>query len=41
MFLELGVSYVDLYLIHAPVVVKDMAFTWAEFEKIKANGLAK
>jgi len=39
---KLGVSYVDLYLIHSPrLVKKDMAATWAEFEKIKADGLTK
>lgn len=38
---KLGVSYVDLYLIHAPFVVKDIGAAWTEFEKIKADGLAK
>ncbi|KAF8508534.1 Aldo/keto reductase [Gautieria morchelliformis] len=39
---KLGVSYVDLYLIHFPGLVKDnMAEAWAEFEKIKSDGLAK
>ena len=37
----MGVSYVDLYLIHNPYFVKDLAQDWKEFEKIKEAGLAK
>ncbi|KAF8518492.1 NADP-dependent oxidoreductase domain-containing protein [Gautieria morchelliformis] len=36
---SLGVSYVDLYLIRSPGLLKNN--TWAEFEKIKSDGLAK
>jgi diketogulonate reductase-like aldo/keto reductase len=33
---------VDLYLIHHPRLAKpDLATAWREFEKIKADGLAK
>jgi len=39
---NLGLSYVDLYLIHTPRLIKsDIPTVWAEFEKIKADGLAK
>ncbi|KDQ19014.1 hypothetical protein BOTBODRAFT_28493 [Botryobasidium botryosum FD-172 SS1] len=39
---KLGVTYVDLYLIHFPASVeKDFAGSWEEFEKIKKDGLAK
>ncbi|KAF8469899.1 NADP-dependent oxidoreductase domain-containing protein [Gautieria morchelliformis] len=36
---SLGVSYVDLYLIRSPGLLKNN--TWAEFEKIKSDGLVK
>jgi diketogulonate reductase-like aldo/keto reductase len=40
--LKLGLKYVDLYLIHHPRLAKpDLATAWREFEKIKADGLAK
>ncbi|KII85495.1 hypothetical protein PLICRDRAFT_69888, partial [Plicaturopsis crispa FD-325 SS-3] len=39
---NLGVKSVDLYLIHHPGLAKpDIATAWAEFEKIKKDGLAK
>ncbi|KAA1472735.1 Aldo/keto reductase [Dentipellis sp. KUC8613] len=39
---NLGVSYVDLYLIHHPrLAVPDIPTAWAKMEKIKAAGLAK
>jgi len=39
---KLGVTYVDLYLIHFPSsIAKDFAGSWEEFEKIKKDGLAK
>ncbi|KAI0338423.1 Aldo/keto reductase [Trametopsis cervina] len=39
---NLGVKYVDLYLIHSPRLAQpDIATAWAKFEKIKADGLAK
>ncbi|KAI0712038.1 Aldo/keto reductase [Earliella scabrosa] len=38
---QLGVKQVDLYLIHNPYFVKDLAQDWKEFEKIKEAGLAK
>nr|VWP02301.1 Mannitol dehydrogenase [Ganoderma boninense] len=38
---ELGVKYVDLYLIHNPRQVEDLEQAWREFEKIKETGLSK
>jgi len=39
---KLGVTYVDLYLIHSPRLVKDdIAGAWKEFELLKKEGLAK
>ncbi|KAF8606687.1 Aldo/keto reductase [Ceratobasidium sp. AG-I] len=38
---KLGLSYVDLYLIHAPSIVPDILATWSEFEQAQANGKVK
>jgi len=39
---SLGVSYVDLYLVHSPrLAVPDIPTCWAQMEKVKADGLAK
>ncbi|KAM5531307.1 hypothetical protein V8D89_015022 [Ganoderma adspersum] len=38
---ELGVKYVDLYLIHNPRAAGDLEQAWREFEKIKETGLSK
>ncbi|KIJ53163.1 hypothetical protein M422DRAFT_155633 [Sphaerobolus stellatus SS14] len=39
---QIGVSYVDLYLVHHPRHIKDdFAGGWAKIEQIKAQGLAK
>ncbi|KAI0090646.1 Aldo/keto reductase [Irpex rosettiformis] len=39
---NLGVDYVDLYLIHSPRLAQpDIPTAWAKLEKIKADGLAK
>lgn len=39
---NLGVSYVDLYLIHFPsLAVPDIPTAWKQFEKVKESGLAK
>ncbi|KAH7914562.1 Aldo keto reductase [Hygrophoropsis aurantiaca] len=39
---NLGVSYVDLYLIHSRrLAVPDIPTVWAQMEKIKEDGLAK
>ena len=40
--LQLGVEYVDLYLIHAPRYAQpDIPTAWAVMEKLKAQGLTK
>lgn len=39
---NLGVEYVDLYLIHSPrLAVPDIPTAWKAMEKVKADGLAK
>ncbi|GBE84651.1 Aldo/keto reductase [Sparassis latifolia] len=39
---NLGVKYVDLYLIHSPGLARpDIPTAWAKMEKIKTDGLAK
>jgi diketogulonate reductase-like aldo/keto reductase len=39
---QLGVEYVDLYLIHHPNLARpDIPTAWAEMEAIKRAGLAK
>ncbi|KAJ7080074.1 Aldo/keto reductase [Mycena crocata] len=38
---NLGLKYVDLYLIHQPAILPDIEGTWKEFENIKKDGLAK
>ncbi|KAJ7453143.1 NADP-dependent oxidoreductase domain-containing protein [Mycena latifolia] len=38
---NLGLKYVDLYLIHQPRVVPDIDAAWKEFEAIQKDGLAK
>ncbi|THH00029.1 hypothetical protein EW026_g2415 [Hermanssonia centrifuga] len=38
---NLGVKYVDLYLIHNPRIVPDIPPAWKAMEKVKADGLAK
>ncbi|PAV19557.1 Aldo keto reductase [Pyrrhoderma noxium] len=39
---NLGVSYVDLYLVHSPRLAQpDIATVWAQMEKVKADGKAK
>ncbi|KAJ7772837.1 NADP-dependent oxidoreductase domain-containing protein [Mycena maculata] len=38
---NLGLKYVDLYLIHQPTFVPDIDGTWKEFETIRKDGLAK
>ena len=41
-FVQLGLTYVDLYLIHHPrYATPDIPTAWKEFEKIKADGLAR
>ena len=42
MVLQLGVDYVDLYLVHHPrLAVPDIPTAWAQMEKVKADGKAK
>ena len=38
---QLGLTYLDLYLIHFPDAVKSIESGWKEFEKIKKDGLAR
>jgi diketogulonate reductase-like aldo/keto reductase len=39
---QLGLSYVDLYLIHSPRLAQpDIPTVWAQMEKVKEAGLAK
>lgn len=39
---SLGISYVDLYLVHSPrLAVPDIPTCWAQMEKVKEDGLAK
>jgi len=37
----MGLDYVDLYLIHSPQGISDLAQTWTEFEGLERDGLAK
>lgn len=39
--LQLGLSYIDLYLIHGAELCDDIPACWKEMEKIKESGLAK
>ena len=39
--LQLGVEYVDLYLIHSPRLAPNIASAWKEMESIRAEGLVK
>ncbi|KAG8689553.1 hypothetical protein FRC11_001986, partial [Ceratobasidium sp. 423] len=38
---KLGLSYVDLYLIHWPQYAPDISKTWSELERAQAHGKAK
>ncbi|BEJ13308.1 hypothetical protein CspHIS471_0304820 [Cutaneotrichosporon sp. HIS471] len=38
---KLGVDYVDMYLIHSPLVPEDLQKAWAQMEEIKKSGLAR
>jgi len=39
---SLGLSYVDLYLVHSPrLAVPDIPTCWAQMEKVKGDGFAK
>jgi len=40
-FLEIGISYLDLYLVHNPIFLPELESGWREFEDIKKNGLAR
>jgi len=38
---QIGVEYLDSYLIHHPSVVPDYVGAWKELEKFKEEGLAR
>ncbi|KAJ3882508.1 NADP-dependent oxidoreductase domain-containing protein [Lentinula edodes] len=38
---NLGLHYLDLYLIHQPRIIPNLVKTWKEFEKVQQDGLAK
>ncbi|KAJ4472734.1 2,5-diketo-D-gluconic acid reductase [Lentinula lateritia] len=38
---NLGLHYLDLYLIHQPRIIPNLVETWKEFEKVQQDGLAK
>ncbi|KAI0763567.1 Aldo/keto reductase [Trametes elegans] len=38
---QLGLKQVDLYLVHYPTILKDVAKDWQTFENIKETGLSK
>ncbi|KAG1836346.1 NADP-dependent oxidoreductase domain-containing protein [Suillus subalutaceus] len=38
---KMGLSYVDLYLVHFPEVLSDFESGWQEFEKMKKDGLTR
>lgn len=41
MLIEIGVSYLDLYLVHFPQALPDFESGWQEFENMKKDGLAR
>ncbi|KAJ3895294.1 2,5-diketo-D-gluconic acid reductase [Lentinula edodes] len=38
---NLGLQYLDLYLIHQPLFIPDIVKAWKDFEKVQQDGLAK
>jgi diketogulonate reductase-like aldo/keto reductase len=38
---KIGLSYVDMYLVHFPALFSDFESGWQEFEKIKKDGLTR
>ncbi|KAJ3799951.1 Aldo/keto reductase [Lentinula aff. detonsa] len=38
---NLGLKYLDLYLIHQPQFIPDLVEAWKEFEKVQQDGLVK
>ncbi|KAG1839925.1 NADP-dependent oxidoreductase domain-containing protein [Suillus subluteus] len=38
---KIGLSYVDLYLVHSPGALSDFESGWQEFEKMKKDGLTR
>ncbi|KAG1748592.1 NADP-dependent oxidoreductase domain-containing protein [Suillus lakei] len=38
---KIGLSYVDMYMVHAPRTLPDLESGWQEFEKMKKDGLTR
>ncbi|KAG2151432.1 NADP-dependent oxidoreductase domain-containing protein [Suillus clintonianus] len=38
---KIGLSYVDMYMVHMPLALPDLESGWQEFEKMKKDGLAR
>lgn len=41
MLVEIGLSYVDMYMVHIPRALPDLESGWKEFEKMKKDGLTR
>ncbi|KAG2748987.1 Aldo/keto reductase, partial [Suillus brevipes Sb2] len=38
---KIGLSYVDMYMVHMPLALPDLESGWQEFEKMKKDGLTR
>ncbi|KAG0694003.1 NADP-dependent oxidoreductase domain-containing protein [Suillus ampliporus] len=41
MLVKIGLSYLDMYMVHTPDTFPDLASGWQEFEKMKKDGLTR
>jgi diketogulonate reductase-like aldo/keto reductase len=41
MLIEIGLSYVDMYMVHMPRALPDLESGWKEFEEMKKDGLTR